>query len=548
MPRRGLLALTLLFWASVLSASAPFQAIGPVELERVFEDIAFDDPVFLTSAGDGSGRLFVVEQRGVVHVLASTAPRTDRGAFLDITARVSRARREEGLLGLAFDPAFASNGYFYVYYSAASPRRSVLSRFSVSGDPDAADAAGSEDPDAADAAGSGDPDAADAAGSVDPDAADAAGSVDPDAADAAGSVDPDAADAAGSSGPDAADATSELVLLEVPQPFSNHNGGMIAFGPDGFLYGGVGDGGSGGDPQGNGQDLGTLLGSILRIDVRGASAGAPYRVPPDNPFVGVDGARDEIWAYGLRNPWRFSFDPATGDLWAADVGQADREEIDLVLPGRNYGWNTMEGTNCFLTADCDRTGLEPPVVEYGHGLGCSVTGGYVYRGAAVPALSGVYVYADFCTGRIWGFRPTDLGVSGPVQLLQAPFQVSSFGTDSLGELYVLGFDGGVYRFVGDPVAPPAAPTPTATPAQATPPGAAPTPTQATLATGTTPRPTQAGKPPVATPTPTAVSALPAPEARLEGGRARGAVIAVLIASGAGVLSFLYLVRRRRLGR
>ena len=450
-PRRGLLALTLLLWASVVSAGAPFQAIGPVELERVFADIAFDEPVFLTAAGDGSGRAFVVEQRGVVHVLASTAPRTDHGVFLDITARVSRARREEGLLGLAFDPGFASNGYFYVYYSAASPRRSVLSRFSVSGDPDAADA------------------------------------------------------------------TSELVLLEVPQPFSNHNGGMIAFGPDGFLYVGLGDGGSGGDPRGNGQDLGTLLGSILRIDVQGASAGAPYRVPADNPFVGVAGAREEIWAYGLRNPWRFSFDPATGDLWAADVGQADREEIDLVLPGRNYGWNTMEGTNCFLTADCDRSGLEPPVVEYGHGLGCSVTGGYVYRGAAVPALSGVYVYADFCTGRIWGFRHTDLGVSGPVQLLQAPFQVSSFGTDSRGELYVLGFDGGVYRFAGDPVAPPATPMPT---------------------------PTQADPP-----TPTAVSALPpAPQARPGDSRASVAVIAVVIASGAGVLSLLYLVRRRRLGR
>ncbi|MCH7608554.1 MAG: PQQ-dependent sugar dehydrogenase [Chloroflexi bacterium] len=449
-PRRGLLALTLLLWASVVSAGAPFQAIGPVELERVFADIAFDEPVFLTAAGDGSGRAFVVEQRGVVHVLASTAPRTDHGVFLDITARVSRARREEGLLGLAFDPGFASNGYFYVYYSAAGPRRSVLSRFSVSGNPDAADA------------------------------------------------------------------TSELVLLEVPQPFSNHNGGMIAFGPDGFLYVGLGDGGSGGDPRGNGQDLGTLLGSILRIDVQGASAGAPYRVPPDNPFVGVAGAREEIWAYGLRNPWRFSFDPATGDLWAADVGQADREEIDLVLPGRNYGWNTMEGTNCFLTADCDRSGLEPPVVEYGHGLGCSVTGGYVYRGAAVPALSGVYVYADFCTGRIWGFRHTDLGVSGPVQLLQAPFQVSSFGTDSRGELYVLGFDGGVYRFAGDPVAPPATPMPT---------------------------PTQADPP-----TPTAVSALPpAPQARPGDSRASVAVIAVVIASGAGVLSLLYLVRRRRLG-
>ncbi|MCI0816081.1 MAG: PQQ-dependent sugar dehydrogenase [Chloroflexi bacterium] len=477
MARRGLLALTLLFWATLVSAGAPSQAIGPVELERAFGDIAFDEPVFLTSAGDGSGRLFVVEQRGVVHVLASTAPGTDRGVFLDITGRVSRARREEGLLGLAFDPGFASNGYFYLYYSAAGPRRSVLSRFSVSG------------------------------------------------------------------GPGAADAASELVLLEVPQPFSNHNGGMIAFGPDGFLYVGLGDGGSGGDPRGNGQNLGTLLGSILRIDVQDASAGAPYRIPPDNPFVGVAGAREEIWAYGLRNPWRFSFDPATGDLWAADVGQADREEIDLVLPGRNYGWNTMEGTNCFLTSDCDRSGLEPPVVEYGHGLGCSVTGGYVYRGAAVPALSGVYVYADFCSGRIWGFRHTDLGVSGPVHLLRAPFQVSSFGTDARGELYVLGFDGGVYRFAGDPAAPPPtptpappAPTPTTVSAPAQPP-ASPTPTLAQAA----PAPLAGPSPEPPTPTATA-----APEVPLEGGRERGAIITVVIATGAGVLSLLYLVRRRRL--
>ena len=485
MPHRGLLALTLLLWAAVASAGAPPQAIGPVELERVFADIAFDNPVFLTAAGDGSGRAFVVEQRGVIRVLASTAPDTGHGVFLDISGRVSRARREEGLLGLAFDPAFSSNGYFYVYYSAASPRRSVLSRFSVSADPDSADA------------------------------------------------------------------TSELVLLEVPQPFSNHNGGMISFGPDGFLYVGLGDGGSGGDPQRNGQDLGTLLASILRIDVQGASAGAPYRVPTDNPFVGVMDAREEIWAYGLRNPWRFSFDPATGDLWAADVGQADREEIDLVLPGRNYGWNTMEGTSCFLTSDCDRTGLELPVAEYGHGLGCSVTGGYVYRGADVPALSGVYVYADFCTGRIWGLRHTDGRVSGPVLLLQAPLQISSFGTDARGELYALVFGGGgargsVYRFVGDPAAPPAAATPTQAPLL--PSVAAPTPTAADAPAQpqASPTPTLAQR---ATPTPTAARALPPiAGAQPEGSRTWVAITAVVIASGAGVLSLLYLVRRRRLGR
>ncbi len=477
---RGLLALALPLLTALVTAGAPPQAIGPVELERAFPDISYEDPVFLTSAGDGSGRLFVVEQHGVVHVLASTAPLTAHAVFLDISGRVSRARREEGLLGLAFDPGFASNGYLYVYYSAASPRRSVLSRFSVSPDADAADAA------------------------------------------------------------------TELVLLEVAQPFSNHNGGMIAFGPDGFLYVALGDGGSSDDPQGNGQNLGTLLGSILRIDVHGATAEAPYRVPPDNPFVGVAGARDEIWAYGLRNPWRFSFDPATGDLWAADVGQADREEVDLVLPGRNYGWNTLEGTRCLLTSDCDRSGLEPPVVEYAHGLGCSVTGGYVYRGADVPALSGVYVYADFCTGRIWGFRWTDGGVSGPVQLLQAPFQISSFGTDSRGELYVLGFDGSVYRFVGDPAEPPATSTPTPTQAQP-----APTPTLAPRPpSDASPTPTGASAPLLAssaTPTtaePPGPTAPAAPETPLEGGRASGAIVAILIASGGGVLSLLYLLRRR----
>ena len=400
---RGLLVFVLVLGTAVLTtAGAQPQAIGPAELQRAFGEITFEDPVFLTHAGDGTGRLFVVEQRGLVHVLASAGPRTEARVFLDISGRVSSARREEGLLGLAFDPGFASNGHFYVYYSAAGPRRSVLSRFSVSPDPGAADGA------------------------------------------------------------------TELVLLEVPQPFANHNGGMIAFGPDGYLYVGLGDGGSGGDPRGNGQDVRTLLGSILRIDVGGATAGAPYRVPADNPFVGAPDAREEIWAYGLRNPWRFSFDTATGELWAADVGQNDYEEVDLVLPGRNYGWNTMEGMHCFLTADCDRSGLEPPIVEYDHALGCSVTGGYVYRGADVPALAGVYAYADFCSGRIWGLRHEAGRVSGPVLLLQAPFPVSSFGTDSRGELYVMGFDGGVYRFVGDPPAPTptplAAPTPTPAPA------------------------------------------------------------------------------------
>ena len=516
MRRRGLLALGLVLWTALTTAGTQPQPIGPVELERAFPDIAFDDPVFLTHAGDGTGRLFVVEQRGVVHVLASSEPRTDHGVFLDITGRVSRAGREEGLLGLAFDPGFASNGYFYMYYSAASPRRSVLSRFSVSERPDAAGAAGSPDADAADAA-------------------------------------------------------AELVLLEVPQPFSNHNGGMIAFGPDGFLYVGLGDGGSGGDPRGNGQDIRTLLGSILRIDVRGATAAEPYRVPADNPFVGTPDAREEIWAYGLRNPWRFSFDAATGELWVADVGENEYEEIDLVLRGRNYGWNTMEGTHCFLTADCDRSGLEPPLVEYDHGLGCSVTGGYVYRGGAVPALAGVYVYADFCSGRIWGLRQEAGGVSGPVLLLEAPFPVSSFGTDARGELYVLGFagggfDGGVYGFVGEPAEEAAARTPTQTPATPppsdpppTPPAPTPTPTPATPppsdppptppAPTPTPTPATTPAPTRAAPSPSQSAPTPTPNAASDPSAATGGNAAVLgaVATGLAALgggAFYYLARRR----
>ena len=242
---------------------------------------------------------------------------------------------------------------------------------------------------------------------------------------------------------------TETIILEVPQPFSNHNGGQIAFGPDGYLYVGLGDGGSGRDPQGNGQNLSTLLGSILRIDVSGGGAG--YSVPPDNPFVDQGSARGEIWAYGLRNPWRFSFDRATGDLWAGDVGQNTREEIDYIVRGGNYGWNVMEGFDCLDgVSNCDQGGLLPPVIDYENGGGeCSVTGGFVYRGGAIPALQGAYVYADYCSGKVWALRYDGSQVTEQVQIGQADFRVSSFARDNDGELYLLdhGDSGGVYRLV-----------------------------------------------------------------------------------------------------
>jgi glucose/arabinose dehydrogenase len=251
--------------------------------------------------------------------------------------------------------------------------------------------------------------------------------------------------------PDLADPASESVLLAVDQPFSNHNGGQIAFGPDGFLYVGLGDGGSSGDPEGHGQRLDELLGSILRIDVAG---GAPYVVPPDNPFVATAGARPEIWSLGLRNPWRFTFDRATGDLYIADVGQSQWEEIDYSPApdagrGANYGWSRMEGMHCFGAAGCDPAAFVLPVLEYDHGSGCSVTGGAVYRGAAIPELQGHYFYADFCQGWVRSFR-----VEGGQAVDQAEWPtlrpggiVPSFGEDAAGELYVLTGEGGVFKIV-----------------------------------------------------------------------------------------------------
>ncbi len=237
----------------------------------------------------------------------------------------------------------------------------------------------------------------------------------------------------------AIDMSSEQVLFEIPQPFRNHNGGQLAFGPDGMLYVAVGDGGSSGDPQGNGQNLGTLLGSILRLDVSGAS----YSVPPDNPFVGSPGARGEIYAYGFRNPWRFSFDRSTGALWAGDVGQDRWEEVDRVVRGGNYGWNRLEGSECYRASACDTSGLRAPRAAYSHDAGCSVTGGYVYRGPSMLELAGWYVYGDFCSGNIWAVNTAD--GNPPVLLAQTGLSISSFGELPSGELLALTFSNAIFR-------------------------------------------------------------------------------------------------------
>lgn len=364
-------------------SSASVEPLEKMQVERVFPNLSFKRMVGMAYAEDGSDRLFVVLQRGVIVAFANEQDVEDAEVFLDIEERVSDRGNEEGLLGLAFDPEFNANGYFYVYYSAADPRRSVLSRFSVR---------------------------------------------------------PDGV---------AAVAGSERVIMEIEQPHSNHNGGQIAFGPDGYLYVGLGDGGSRGDPQGNGQDLSTLLGSIIRIDLSVLDEAGAYGVPSDNPFVGVEGARAEIWAYGIRNPWRFSFDRQSGEMWMADVGQNRFEEVNIVRRGLNYGWNVMEGSSCFKPSrGCDAEGLEMPVAEYGRDGGCSVTGGYVYRGDRLPSLYGAYVYGDFCSGKIWALRHEDGRVTEQLELVDSRLDISSFGEDRSGEIFVLSFDGGIYRLVG----------------------------------------------------------------------------------------------------
>lgn len=358
-------------------------AVAQQQAEVAFPALTFTNPVDLQDPRDGTNRLFVVEQAGIIKVFTNSPATTLSRTFLDIRSRI-RSGGEMGLLGLAFHPNFQTNGLFFVNYTSQSDSlRTNIARFRVS-----------------------------------------------------------------ATNPDSADPSSEVVLLTITQPFTNHNGGQLSFGPDGYLYIALGDGGSAGDPLNNAQNLRSLLGKILRIDVNNPSSGRNYGIPADNPFFGnPQGYREEIYAYGLRNPWRFSFDAPTGRLWAGDVGQGAREEINTIEKGKNYGWRVMEGSLCYNPpSGCNTTGLELPVWEYGRSLGISITGGFVYRGSRNPELIGSYIYGDYGSGRIWSLR-YDGATATNVQLAQVSFQISSFGVDANNELYICGYNtGSIYRF------------------------------------------------------------------------------------------------------
>ena len=374
--------------AAPSSAASPAQPFDPasvsIQLESIVEGL--DSPLGIANAGDGSGRLFVVEQGGTIRVV--DGGRLADEPFLDISERISSGG-EQGLLGLAFHPDYPSDPRLFVNYTDVEGNTQVAS-FHV-----------------------------------------------------------DSAD------PNRADPGSETRLLSIDQPYENHNGGAVEFGPDGMLYIATGDGGSGGDPHENGQSLATLLGKILRVDVDATDAGKAYGIPQDNPFVGRNGAAAEIWSYGLRNPWRISFDAATGDLWIGDVGQDRWEEIDVArrgVGGTNYGWNRMEGNHCFRpSTDCDIADLELPVTEYGHDLGCTVIGGDVYRGSAQPLLVGDYTFADYCSGRIWTIDSGANELVEPTLVAETGTTISSFGVDEDGELLATDLGSGrLYRVVAAP--------------------------------------------------------------------------------------------------
>jgi glucose/arabinose dehydrogenase len=349
-----------------------------VTLQQVVSGLS--SPVDLVNAGDGSGRMFVVQQDGLIRIVQGGVV---TGTFLDISSEISFGG-ERGLLSAAFPPNYSSSNHFYVYYTNTAGNL-VLSRIGLT-------------------------------------------------------------DA------NTANLASEQIVLTIPHPGqSNHNGGHLAFGPDGYLYLSTGDGGGGGDPYGNGQDTTALLGKMLRLDVETGSP-ATYTVPASNPFVGVAGA-DEIWAYGLRNPWRYSFDSSTGDLYIGDVGPDAWEEVDFQAAGfaggANYGWNVWEGNHCYNPP----SGCNPPanyvgpVAEYNHGssdsYGCAITGGYVYRGVTYPTMQGVYFYSDYCTGRLLAMKNV-AGTWVTTQLTDTPYNVSGFGVDEAGNLYLIDLGGSIY--------------------------------------------------------------------------------------------------------
>lgn len=354
-------------------------SLSQYQLQIAFPNLTFTNPLFLTSSDDGSNRIFVVEQAGIIKVFPNSPDASITKKFLNIIDRVASGG-EMGLLGLAFHPDYETNGYFYVNYTADNPRRTIISRFQVS------------------------------------------------------------------SNPDSADKNSEFQILTFSQPYDNHNGGWIGFGPnDGYLYIATGDGGSSGDPQNYAQSINTLLGKILCIDING---GSPYAIPPTNPFVDSTNTqvKKEIYAWGLRNPWRCSFDQTTGRLWAGDVGQDNWEEVDIIENGKNYGWRCYEGNHPYNTTGCNYPEYMVPVWEYSHSVGFSITGGYIYRGPNLPELAGKYIYADYGTRKVWALSNDGINPPSNSLLLIAPSSVTSFGQDELKELYITSFNGKIYKF------------------------------------------------------------------------------------------------------
>jgi glucose/arabinose dehydrogenase len=396
--RRSALAVLL---ALLVLAGAGAAAPAPQALSIALEALptpnpALVHPVAIANAGDRSGRLFIVEQPGQIRIYDGAQFRST--PFLNITTLVNSNDREQGLLGLAFDPQYVANGFFYVDYidKSSATGKTIVARYQRSADD-----------------------------------------------------------------PNVANPNSALPLLTIAQPQANHNGGQLQFGPDGYLYISTGDGGNFGDQGsghnptiGNAQDLGSLLGKLLRIDVHNTNTadGLPYDIPADNPFVATSGARKEIWAYGLRNPWRFSFDRQTGDMFIGDVGQGAVEEIDFQPAGhggQNYGWRCFEGDQPYTSdSHCASETFTEPILVYGHGAGkCAVVGGYRYRGGRYPQLLGVYFYADNCTGEIWQATGSGANWTAP-DSIDTPYGISTFGEDQAGELYLADRDGGgIYHIV-----------------------------------------------------------------------------------------------------
>ena len=360
-------------------------AVGHLAISLSRRPGSFTSPVLVTNAGDGTNRLFVVEQAGRIRIIdGSTAIASP---FLDIRTRVGCCG-ERGLLGLAFDPAYKTNRRFFVDYTDKHGDTIIASYRASATDPNHA-------------------------------------------------------------------STTQTLVLKIAQPYANHNGGALAFGKDGYLYIGMGDGGSAGDPGNRAQNKDSLLGKILRIDINHITKTRNYSNPPSNPFVGKAGS-DRVWAYGFRNPWRFSFDRSTGDLWVGDVGQNRYEEVDRSTKaggagkGRNYGWRQLEGNACYKpSSGCSKTGKSHPITTYTHSKGCAVVGGYVYRGTAYPAMAGAYLFGDYCSGRIWALQANGASTQTATQLLSSGLMISSFGEGENGTLYLTDLaGGGVYQIVG----------------------------------------------------------------------------------------------------